>query len=141
MAEIIDTSGQGEQTEQIPYVTEDIASAAGNAKKAADELFDATKAYESVPYVKNIHDTVNSVLPAVYPVEVGASTGPYIDGLLEKRKELEEVEKSVRAQAIPVKPEDEEGATLAINYWNRFTMSFMGVLFYFEEGLSPDQRW
>lgn len=141
MAETIDDSTPNEQTEQIPYVTDEIAEAAANANKSADEYFEATKPYGNIPFVKRIDDAVKSVLPAVYPVEVGTPTGPYIDVLLEKRKELEEVERSFRAGEIPFKPEEEEGATTAINWWQRFSMMYMGVLFNFELGLRPEQRW
>lgn len=141
MAEIIDPTPRYEEPEQILFIDNDIATAASQCKTSADQFFTATQQYQSIPYVKNLRDTVTSVLPAVFPVEVGAPTEPYIDGLLEKRKAMEKVDESVRAGTIPAKNEDEEGANLATDMWQGFSMMFRAVLFYFEEGLSPNQRW
>lgn len=143
MAEIIDDRPyQGEpQQEQVPFITELHVSNAAAVKEAADQLLEADKPHANIPYVKFIDDTVKLVTPYVYPVELGAPTGPYIDGLLKMRKEMEKVEVSARSGAIPVKPEDEEAASEAINWFQRYAMFFTIIMSNFEMGLSPEQRW
>ena len=153
MAEIIDdtqsrgNSGrfppeEGDNAELPTHITEELAEQAQQVSNNGHEVLVEIEKDDNVPYVKFIREHVQAAVAATYPVKVGNEADPYIERLLAQRKKLGEAEQSIRGQKISVDSKDEEAAELAVNLFNRFTMTWtMFFLLNFEMGLRNAGRW